>query len=143
MAGRHRGATASIPTSISTPARTKCWGIARGQAHVRFGGASGRRFTLKAGDVVVLPAGTGHRSLGGSRDLLVIGAYSATGWYDEPKPQEVDHAQARAAIARVPLPAQDPVYGREGPLKALWLASIIRPRDRGTQLRRRHAVRRT
>jgi uncharacterized protein YjlB len=95
-------------------------GIARGQAHVRFGGAGGRRFTLKAGDVVVLPAGTGHGSLGSSKDLRVVGAYPATGTYDEPKPGEVDHAKAVAAVSRVPLPAQDPVYGRDGPLKSLW-----------------------
>jgi uncharacterized protein YjlB len=50
-------------------------GVARGQARVRFGGAKGRALKLKAGDVVILPAGTGHEWLSGSMDLLVIGAY--------------------------------------------------------------------
>jgi uncharacterized protein YjlB len=51
-------------------------GIARGRGRVRFGGAKGRVFTLKAGDIAVLPAGTGHQCQfadGGrdsARDLL-------------------------------------------------------------------------
>jgi len=36
-------------------------GIARGKGRVRFGGNKGRIFTLKAGDVAILPAGTGHQ----------------------------------------------------------------------------------
>ncbi len=58
-------------------------GIARGHARVRFGGAKGRALKLKAGDVVILPAGTGHERLSGSEDLLVIGAYPPSGTYDE------------------------------------------------------------
>jgi hypothetical protein len=38
-------------------------GIARGKGWVRFGGKTGRIFTLKAGDVAILPAGTGHPCL--------------------------------------------------------------------------------
>jgi uncharacterized protein YjlB len=95
-------------------------GIAKGHVRAQFGGSSGKTVELKAGDVVVLPAGTGHKRLSASRDLLIVGAYPATGSYDEPKPSEVDHAKAVAAIARVPAPAQDPVYGKRGPLVELW-----------------------
>ena len=38
-------------------------GIARGRAKVRFGGANGEVLDLAAGDVAVLPAGTGHQCL--------------------------------------------------------------------------------
>ena len=38
-------------------------GIARGRATVEFGGARGQALAVEAGDVVVLPAGTGHRRL--------------------------------------------------------------------------------
>jgi len=36
-------------------------GIAHGHVTVRFGGSRGRALTLKAGDVAILPAGTGHK----------------------------------------------------------------------------------
>jgi uncharacterized protein YjlB len=98
-------------------------GIARGRVKVQFGGSKGRAIALKAGDVVVLPAGTGHRRLSASRDLLVVGAYPRSGGdYDQPAPDQVDPAQARAAIARVKRPARDPVYGRQGPLLKQWPA---------------------
>lgn len=95
-------------------------GIARGRVTVQFGGAKGRTLTLAAGDVAVLPAGTGHRRIRASRDLLVVGAYPAGGRYDEPRPEETDPAAAAASIAKVKVPRQDPVYGAEGPLTDLW-----------------------
>jgi uncharacterized protein YjlB len=95
-------------------------GIARGAVRVEFGGAKGKILDLKAGDVVVLPAGTGHRRLRASDDLLVVGAYPARGAYDQPRPAEVDHAKATAAIAKVRLPARDPVFGKGG-LTKHWL----------------------
>jgi uncharacterized protein YjlB len=95
-------------------------GIARGRLRAEFGGSVGKTITLKAGDVVVLPAGTGHRRLAATRDLLVVGAYPARGSYDEPEPGEVDHEKVIRDIDRVAPPAQDPVYGKSGPLMSLW-----------------------
>ncbi len=100
-------------------------GIARGTASVQFGGKKGRIVALKAGDAAVLPAGTGHRRLKASKDLLVVGAYPKGSGYDEPKPDEVDAKQARKRIAAVPVPPCDPVYGRDCPLTKLW--AVQRP----------------
>ena len=95
-------------------------GIARGDAKVKFGGAKGRVVNVKTGDLVMLPAGTGHCRISASRDLLVVGAYPQTGRYDQPRPEEADHEKARAAIRKVKRPRADPVYGKDGPLLALW-----------------------
>ena len=94
-------------------------GIARGRGKVQFGGPHGRTLPLKAGDVAILPAGTGHQCLGASRDFLVIGAYPPAGTYDEcTKPEQ--HARALKTIPKVPRPRKDPVFGAEGPLLAIW-----------------------
>jgi uncharacterized protein YjlB len=95
-------------------------GFARGSASLRLGGARGRKLKVKAGDVLVLPAGTGHQRLSMSRDLLVVGAYPRKGGYDMCRPGKADHDRAASAISKVPRPRADPVYGAEGPLTRLW-----------------------
>ena len=95
-------------------------GVARGRAKVRFGGASGREIEIAAGDVAILPAGTGHQCLSKSADLMVIGAYPPNGKYDLCRGSKAEHARARASIPQVPLPGADPVFGPQGPLVALW-----------------------
>jgi len=95
-------------------------GIARGSAEVQFGGDGGRTLELEAGDVVVLPAGTGHRRISASSDLLVVGAYPRGSDYGQHRPGQIDVRQAQARIASVPLPDRDPVYGQHGPLIEAW-----------------------
>jgi len=95
-------------------------GVARGHAKVRFGGQRGRELRLKAGDVAILPAGTGHQRLAGSKDLLVVGAYPPSGSYDECRASAAEHDRAVTTIPKVALPRKDPVYGEEGPLTRLW-----------------------
>ena len=95
-------------------------GIARGRAKVRFGGDSGTELDLGPGDVVVLPAGTGHQSLWVSPDLVVVGAYPKGGRFDLCRGSKAEREKALAAIPTVPLPDADPVYGKDGPLLKLW-----------------------
>ena len=95
-------------------------GIARGRARVRFGGNRGKAVSLRLGDVVILPAGTGHQALQASKDLLVVGAYPVSGKYDEFRARPADHAKALRMISKVRAPTKDPVFGRQGPLKRLW-----------------------
>lgn len=94
-------------------------GIVRGRVRCRFGGDGGPEAEVGAGDVVVIPAGVGHRNLGASGDLLVIGAYPGGGYPDTGTAAGPDDADR---VARVPVPGQDPVYGRSGPLVDRWAA---------------------
>jgi uncharacterized protein YjlB len=100
-------------------------GIARGRAKVRFGGADGKVIDLIAGDVAVLPAGTGHQCLWAAPELLVIGAYPKTGTYNLSRGSKAEHAKALKSIPKVPLPASDPVHGENGPLTRLWQAAAV------------------
>ncbi len=95
-------------------------GIARGRTKVLFGGESGRVVDLHPSDVVVLPAGTGHQGVWKSPDLVVIGCYPPLGRYDLCRGSRAEHTRALAVIPHVPLPATDPVGGKNGPLIRLW-----------------------
>jgi len=97
-------------------------GIARGRAKVRFGGSQGRDLDIASGDVVVLPAGTGHQCLWASPELVVIGAYPRAGRYNLCRGSKAEHAKALLTIPQVPVPTSDPVHGDDGPLCRLWQA---------------------
>ncbi|BAT58270.1 hypothetical protein GJW-30_1_00793 [Variibacter gotjawalensis] len=97
-------------------------GIAQGHARVRFGGNQGVELNLKAGDVAVLPAGTGHHRLSASPDLLVVGAYPPDGEYDLCRGSAEELRAARISIPRVPIPDYDPLGGKGGALPRLWRA---------------------
>ena len=96
-------------------------GVKSGQATVLLGGDSGERIDLKAGDVVVLPAGTGHRKIESSDDFAVVGAYPNGSKPDLKEKDPGARAQAKAQIKSVPVPQTDPVYGGSGPLLDKWV----------------------
>src|ERR1700675_3514629 len=94
--------------------------IARGHARVRFGGNSGKEFEISAGDVAILPAGTGHHCLSASRDFSVVGAYPPGARMLVTLPTAENHRKALETIPKVKLPNSDPVLGENGPLVRLW-----------------------
>jgi uncharacterized protein YjlB len=94
-------------------------GIAAGEVRVAFGGPAGEMVTVRAGDVVVIPAGVGHCNRGQSPGLLVIGAYPGGAEPDLKIGEPGEYAQVCRAVACVPLPARDPVQGQGGLLQ-LW-----------------------
>ncbi|MBR0779001.1 hypothetical protein JQ625_29610 [Bradyrhizobium diazoefficiens] len=95
-------------------------GVARGSARVRFGGDHGREIEIKAGDVAILPAGTGHQRIGASADFCVIGAYPPGSRMEVTRATPENHAAALKTIPKVALPPADPVRGKDGPLMRLW-----------------------
>ena len=77
---------------------------------------------MAEGDVIILPAGFGHKLVNAAQGFTVVGGY--------PHGQE-DTGYARAGegtsaqierVAATPLPERDPVFGEAGPLCRLWMA---------------------
>lgn len=96
-------------------------GVAGGTATLVLGGENGRDIDIRAGDVLVLPAGTGHCRRRASDDFLLVAAYppGQQDW-DLCRPEDTDIATARATIAALPRPNSDPVGGPNGALTAYW-----------------------
>jgi len=95
-------------------------GIARGRARLRLGGDNGKEVDVTAGDVLLIPAGTGHQCLMESEDFLVVGAYPPAGKYDLCRGSKAEHTKALKSIPKVPRPNSDPVLGKNGRLLKLW-----------------------
>lgn len=96
-------------------------GIASGEVTVAFGGPNGKSLVLRAGDVVVIPAGVAHRNLGQSGDLVVVGAYPRGADYDIRHGNLAELEQVVRAISGVQLPGADPVMGQLEGLRKLWM----------------------
>lgn len=96
-------------------------GVFAGQATLRIGGKTGATLSVEAGDMIILPAGTGHQNLGGSPDFQVVGGYPKNQKADLMKGKSGERPQADQRIAQVPPPIGDPLGGSHGPVCDHWL----------------------
>lgn len=94
-------------------------GVCSGSAELEFGGSGGRLIKVTSGDVVLIPAGIGHRQIFADSDFLLVGAYPAGISPDMMRDEEKNMAEAVKRIEKVYVPETDPVLGSRG-LKELW-----------------------
>ena len=92
-----------------------------GEARVTFGGPEGETIKVRAGDVVVIPAGVGHCRESSGGGFTVVGAYPrGQEDYDLKTGEEGERPGVLENIRNVPLPETDPLYGEEGTLLRRW-----------------------
>lgn len=95
-------------------------GVYSGRARLQLGGEQGTAVEVKAGDVIVIPAGVGHKRLQSSGDFGVVGAYPGGSGYDLKKGRDGERPEADRNIANVPLPGADPLQGERGGVVTIW-----------------------
>lgn len=95
-------------------------GVYAGWAEVQLGGEGNDPMRIEKGDLVILPAGTGHKKIDSGEGFAVVGAYPDGQSYDMNygKPEEMEDAKKN--IAKLALPTQDPVFGKDGKLFSYW-----------------------
>jgi uncharacterized protein YjlB len=95
--------------------------VVSGRVSIDFGGPEGETVEVQAGDIVIIPAGVGHRNGGSSGDFSVVGAYPrGQESYDLRTGEKGERPEVVENIRDVPLPEADPLFGEDGPLLRHW-----------------------
>lgn len=95
-------------------------GVFQGNAKVMMGGPNGKEFNISAGDILVIPAGVGHKCISHSPDFTVVGAYPNGKSPDLVKEEPTKHSISKQTISKVPVPTTDPLLGKDDGLVKLW-----------------------
>ncbi len=91
-----------------------------GSARFGFGGDDGIETDLAAGDVVLIPAGVGHKRLSQKPGFLVVGGYPPGQNSAISQAGDLDIQIATEKVGAVSIPQTDPVTGKSGALHRFW-----------------------
>ncbi len=80
----------------------------------------GKEFMIRMGDVVIIPAGVGHRRVESTPNFKVFGLYPTRFTYETYWAYEKFRRSAMGKLKWVPMPPADPVYGKKGHLLRMW-----------------------
>lgn len=94
-------------------------GVYSGSALLHLGGEQGQKVEVKAGDIIVIPAGVGHKNLESSH-LGIVGAYPDGRDWDLLRGEKGERPQADKNIAALPIPSTDPLFGKNEGLTQVW-----------------------
>lgn len=102
-------------------------GVYSGNALLQLGGPKGEKLQVRPGDVIVLPAGTGHISLSNSDDFGVVGAYPNGVEPDLIKLEDERPDSVAEKVDVIPIPQKDPFYGNsDNGLISSWNERVSR-----------------
>ncbi len=99
-------------------------GIYSGTCRVLMGGDDGVEFDIEKGDAIIIPAGVAHKNMSNSQDFKCIGAYPAGHDFDMNYGRQSERPLTDHHIAHVQMPANDPVFGKDGGLFNSWIKTV-------------------
>ncbi|SOC40666.1 cupin domain-containing protein [Salinicoccus kekensis] len=91
-----------------------------GTATLQLGGELGEKVDVSPGDVIILPAGYGHKMIESSDDYQNYGAYPGGVEFDMNYGESDERPEVLDNIKKVPMPEADPIFGEDGPLFNYW-----------------------
>lgn len=94
-------------------------GVYSGKAMLQLGGEAGEKLQVAAGDIIIIPAGVGHKNLG-SEEFKILGAYPDGRDYDMNYGKEGERPAADKNISKVPVPETDPFFGKNLGVPEIW-----------------------
>jgi len=95
-------------------------GVYAGTALLHLGGEKGKKIDVIAGDIIIIPAGVGHKNIE-SHNLAVVGAYPEGRDWDLNRGIPGERPQVDKNIAALPIPITDPIFGKNAGLTKIWV----------------------
>jgi len=94
--------------------------VIKGKTTLLLGGRRGKKLIISKGDVIIIPAGVAHCTLGKENDVVCIGGYPEGKAFDMNYGHPGERPDADHRIEALPIPDKDPVFGTVKGLINLW-----------------------